>query len=270
MRVVYIAALAAVFVSPVFAQSLVPPEPQPGVQVPDWALPQSATHKQVPPPANYHRPPVIFSDKIGAFDAQADIGGPLLPGSASYDANGGGIYTISSAGYNIWYQRDEFRFLWKKMSGDLSLAATVSWPNMDDFHDRKVVLILRDSLDDDSRQIMAAQHGNGMVHISWRPEKGAQMTDVEYRSQRQPIAAAGEKGPQVFHPARIGIEKKGDQFQLYISWQGEPLHAEGAPVTFHVNGDYYAGIGFTSHLAGNVLMARVKNVVLENAAGAVR
>src|SRR5581483_1553686 len=105
---------------------------------------QSATHKQVPPPADFHRPTVIFSDKIGAFDAQADVGGPLAPGSASYDATSG-TYTINSAGYNIWYQRDEFRFLWKKMSGDVSMAADASFPTKDGFGDRKVVLVIRQS-----------------------------------------------------------------------------------------------------------------------------
>ena len=140
---------------------------------------------------------------IGQFDGQTDVGGALAPGSASYDA-ASKTYTINSAGYNIWYQRDEFRYLWKKMSGDISLAATVHWPNIDDFHDRKVVLIFRDSLDDDSRQIMAAQHGNGMVHISWRAEKGGQMTDVEYRSARQPRLGTDEKGAADFpsHPYR--------------------------------------------------------------------
>jgi hypothetical protein len=156
------------------------------------------------------------------------------------------------------------------MSGDASMAASISWPNMNEFNDRKVVLIFRDSLDDDSRQIMAAQHGSGMVHISWRPEKGAQMTDVEYRSARQPHAGTGEKGPQVFHPSRIGIEKTGDQFQLYISWQGEPMHAEGAPVTFKTTGPVYVGVGFTSHLAGQASTAKVSDVVVENRAGAVR
>jgi hypothetical protein len=262
--------LAAVFaVSPAFSQSLEPPPPLPGANVPDWALPQSSTHKQVPPPADFHRPTVLFSDKIGAFDAQADVGGPLVPGSASYDAPTG-TYAISSAGYNIWYQRDEFRFLWKKMSGDVSLAGSVSWPNMDDFHDRKVALIIRDSLDDDSRQIMAAQHGSGMVHIAWRAEKTGQMTDVEYRSARQPRAGTAEKGPQTFHPTRFGIEKKGDAFQLYISWQGEPMHPEGAPVTFKTSGPLYVGVGFTSHLAANVLTAKVSDLVMENAAGKIR
>jgi hypothetical protein len=269
MRVVIIAALAAFSVSPVFAQSLVPPPPPPGIDVPDWALPQSATHKQVAPPADFHRPTVTFNTPIGQFDAQSDVGGPLAPGSASYDA-AARIYTINSAGYNIWYQRDEFRYLWKKMSGDVSLAASVIWPNIDDFHDRKVALIIRDSLDDDSRQIMAAQHGNGMVHIAWRAEKNGPMTDVEYRSQRQPRAGTDEKGPQIFHPARFGFEKKGDAFQLYISWAGEKLHAEGMPITFKTGGNFYAGLGFTSHLPANVLTARVSDVVLENRAGAVR
>src|ERR1043165_2166213 len=156
MRVVRLAAIATISVSPAFAQSLVPPPAPPGIDVPDWALPQSATHKQVPPPADFHRAAVTFNTPIGQFDAQSDVGGPLAPGSASYDA-GAKTYTINSAGYNIWYQRDEFRYLWKKLSGDVSLAAAVTWPNIDDFHDRKVALIFRDSLDDDSRQIMAAQ-----------------------------------------------------------------------------------------------------------------
>jgi hypothetical protein len=269
MRVVLFAALAVFSISTAFAQSLVPPPAPPGIEVPDWALPQSATHKQVPPPADFHRASVTFNTPIGQFDGQADVGGALMPGSATYDA-AAKAYTINSAGYNIWYQRDEFRYLWKKMDGDVSLAASVNWPNINDFHDRKVVLIFRDSLDDDSRQIMAAQHGNGMVHISWRAEKGGQMTDVEYRSARQPRAGTDEKGPQTFHPTRIGIEKKGDQFQLYVSWQGEPLHPEGAPITFKTNGPVYAGLGFTSHLPANVLTAKVADVVVENRAGAVR
>ncbi len=268
MRLVLAAAVAA-FAVPAIAQVEIIPPPPPGIDVPDWALPQSPTHHQVPPPVGFHRAPVTFNSPIGQFDAQTDVGGPLVPGSASYDA-ASGTYTITSAGYNIWYQRDEFRFLWKKMSGDVSMAASIHWPNLDDFHDRKVVLIFRDSLDDDSRQIMAAQHGNGMVHISWRPEKGSQMTDVEYRSARQPRLGTDEKGPQTFHPSRIGIEKKGDQFQLYISWQGEPLHAEGAPVTFKTNGPVYVGIGFTSHLAGQSSTAKVSDVVVENRARAIR
>src|ERR1700740_359772 len=129
--------------------------------VPDWALPGSATHEQVPPPSDFHRPSRVLPTPIGIFDGQADVGGALVPGSASYDP-ATKQYTVTSAGYNIWYQRDEFRFLWKKMSGDVFLAADASFPNPKGYDDRKVVLIIRQNLDDDSKEAMLGEHGSGM------------------------------------------------------------------------------------------------------------
>jgi hypothetical protein len=86
MRIAILAASFAVLaVSPGFSQSLVPPPAPPGIDVPDWALPQSANHKQVAPPADFHRASVTFNTPVGQFDEQTDVGGPLAPGSASYD-----------------------------------------------------------------------------------------------------------------------------------------------------------------------------------------
>jgi hypothetical protein len=141
------------------------------VDVPDWSLPGSATHKQVPPPLDFHRPALTDHKPIGIFEGQSDVGGALVPGSSDYNA-ATKQYTISSAGYNIWYTRDEFRYLWKKMSGDVSLAADISFPDSAGFYDRKAVLIIRQSLDDDSKEAMVALHGGGLVHLAWRPRKG--------------------------------------------------------------------------------------------------
>lgn len=270
MRIHLLAAFAVLSVSPALGQSsLIPPPAPPGIEVPDWALPQSPTHRQIAPPPDFHRASVTFGKPVGQFENSTDIGGPLVPSSASYDA-ASKTYTISAAGYNIWYQRDEFHYLWKKMSGDVSLASTVIWPSMDDFHDRKVALVIRDSLDDDSREIVAAQHGNGMVHIAWRGEKTGLMRDIAFRAARQPTPGTMEKGSQPLHPARFGIEKKGDAFQLWVSWQGEPIHPEGAPVAFKTSGSFYVGLGFTSHLPAIPLTAKVSDVVVENAAGKIR
>ncbi|HWE85005.1 MAG TPA: hypothetical protein VG267_08680 [Terracidiphilus sp.] len=230
------------------------------VQVPDWALPGSATHKQVPPPADFHRPTVTFNQPIGIFEGQSDIGGPLVPGSASYDA-ATGQYTIRSAGYNIWYQRDEFRMLWKKMSGDVSLAADASFPDPNGYGDRKVVLVIRQSLDDDSQEVMIGEHGTGMTHLAWRAPRGAQMKDMEYRF-------GGELAN--VHPHRIGIEKHGDQFAIFISLTGEPMHQFGPPLPLHFDEPFYVGIGFCSHLAATVDAGAASGVTLENAAGRVR
>ena len=152
----------------VFAQAIV---------VPDWALPASATHKQVPPPVDFHRPSVNFDTPLGIFDGQSDIGGPLLPGSGSYDSSTQ-TYTLNSASYNIWYTRDEMRFAWKKMSGDVSLAADITFPIPSAPIDRKVVLVIRQDLDDGSKEVMAGLHASGLIHLAYRPDKNANMKEA--------------------------------------------------------------------------------------------
>jgi len=148
----------------------VPPPAAPAV--PEWAQPGTATHTQVAPPADFHRPPTTTLTPIGRFDGQSDVGSAVVPGSSSYDA-ATDVYTITSAGYNVWYVRDEFRYLWKKMSGDVSLAADIAFPDANGYGDRKAVLVIRQSLDDDSPEALAALHGAGMVHLARRPAKGA-------------------------------------------------------------------------------------------------
>ncbi len=228
-------------------------------QVPDWALPASPTHKQVPPPAGFHRATRTVTTPIGIFEGQSDIGGALVPGSSSYDA-ATGQYTINSAGYNIWYQRDEFRYLWKKGSGDYSIAADVTFPNAEGFGDRKVVIVFRQSLDDDAKSIMVGQHGAGMIHLAYRSDSDVMMKDLEYRFTGLLTGV---------HAKRIGIEKHGDSFAIFISLQGEPMHQFGPPVTLHLDKPFYVGIGFCSHLPATVDTAVISNLVFENSAGKV-
>src|SRR3954465_6960272 len=184
------------------------------VEVPDWALPGSATHKQVPPPLDFHRPARTDNTPIGIFGGQSDVGAALAPGSSGYNQSTG-QYTINSAGYNIWYTRDEFRFLWKKMSGDVSLAADVNFPDTAGYADRKAVVIIRQSLDDDSKEAMVALHGAGLMHLAWRPEQNQSLKEMR----------VNEKSAR-----RIGIEKHGDAFAIFVSMNGEPMHQLGDPI----------------------------------------
>ena len=241
----------------------------PAPAAPAWAQPGSANHAQVAPPADFHRPSKNFDKPVGIFDGQSDIGSALVPGSATYDASTG-QYAINSAGYNVWYTRDEFRYLWKKMSGDVSLAADIAFPDPKGYGDRKAVLIIRQDLDDDSKEAIVALHGAGMIHLAQRTEKGVRVKDVEYR-----IGGRGRPGGE--SPAslvtvmahRIGIEKHGDSFALFVSLEGEPMHQFGPAIELHIDGPFYAGIGFCSHLPDKSDTAVLSNVVLVNAAGQV-
>ena len=239
--------------------------------VPDWAQPASATHQQVSPPADFHRPARTSNKSIGIFEGQSDIGAALLPGSSKYDSTTK-QYTIISAGYNVWYIRDEFRYLWKKMAGDVSLAADIDYPDSNGFGDRKAVLVIRPNLDDDSKEALVALHGAGMIQLAWRPEKGLRIKDMEYRIGSRGGLPGGNSPDDlvVAHARRIGIEKRGDSFALYVSMNGEPMHEFGAPITLHIDEPFYVGIGFCSHLPNTADTAIMSNVFLVNTAGDVR
>lgn len=239
-------------------------------QAPDWAQPGSATHQQVAPPPDFHRPATTFNTPIGIFDGQSDVGSALVPGSASYDA-ATGAYTIHSAGYNVWYTRDEFRYLWKKMSGDVSLAADIAFPDPKGYGDRKAVLVIRQSLDDDAKEVVVALHGAGMIQLAQRPEKDVRVKDMEFRigGRGRPGGASPDSLVTVM-AQRIGVEKRGDQFSLWVSLEGEPMHPFGPPIELHLDAPFYVGIGFCSHLPTTVDTALFSKVVLENTAGDVK
>ena len=244
--------LAGFVILPLYAQQ--------APAVPDWAQPGSPTHVQVPPPADFHRASRTSETPIGIFQGQSDVGAAVVPGSSTYDATTK-QYTINSAGYNIWYTRDEFRFLWKKTSGDVSLAADVSFPDAQGYGDRKAVLVIRQSLDDDSKEAMIGEHGVGMIHLAERTASGAMMQDAQFRFGG---TLAG------VHARRIAIEKHGDSISIFVSLAGEPLHQFGPPVTLHFDGPFYVGIGFCSHLPATSDAAVLSNVIFENAAGKVQ
>src|ERR1700677_571587 len=201
--------------------------------VPAWAQPGSATHVQVAPPSDFHRPSRNFATPIGIFDGQSDIGSAVIPGSASYDA-GTKQYAINSAGYNVWYQFDEFRFLWKKMSGNVSVAANITFPDPNGYGDRKAVIMIRQDLDDDSKEAFVALHGAGMIQLAQRPEKNVRIKDMEYRIGSRG-GLPGGKSPDDLVTAnaeRIGIEKHGDEFALYVSMSVLSYHL--SPITRHI------------------------------------
>jgi hypothetical protein len=246
------------------------PAPQAGSPaIPEWAFPSSPTHRQVPPPENFRRASKTTVAPIGIFDGQTDVGSAILPGNASYDS-ATKQYTIQSAGYNVWYQRDEFQYLWKKLSGDISLAGTVSFPEAKGFGDRKVVFIIRKDLDDDSIEVMTARHGAGLIHLAQRITKGGQIkATFNLPAPKRPVDAPADT-PVAAAPWRIGIEKKGDTFALFVSENGGAMHQLGQTLTFHMEEPFYAGIGFASHTPDKSDTAVVSNVILENAAGKVR
>src|ERR1039457_3311635 len=85
---------------------------------------------------------------LGVFEDHTDVGTVLHTGSVEYDASKR-TYTIARSGENMWFAADAFQFVWKKVSGDVTLTADISFIGSGGEAHRKAVLTIRQSLDAD-------------------------------------------------------------------------------------------------------------------------
>lgn len=206
------------------------------MQVADPAHPAPAV---VTTPANFQK----TGGALGLFTAQSDIGDPALPGSASFDS-AQNRYVVSGAGANMWDKKDEFHFVWRSISGDFSLTATVRFPKQEPPSHRKAALMARQSLDDDASYADAVVHGSGLTELQFREAKG----DVTH-AIRFPVDA----------PVQIRLERKDGWFMMYAGREGQPLQELGA-YALKLNEPFYLGLGVCSHNAARIETAVFSDV----------
>ncbi len=182
--------------------------------------------------------------KLGVFEARGDVGTVPHAGSVEYDA-GKKSYTIAGGGENMWFKADAFQFAWKKMSGDVSLTADISFVGTGGNAHRKAVLMIRQSLDTDSVYVDIARHGNGMTALQFRTEKGGLTTEVQ----------SPNWGPQ-----HLRIEKHGAYFTMWLAGETGGLQPAGASPRVELKEPFYVGIGVCSHDKDVVEKAVFSNV----------
>ncbi|HEY1986691.1 MAG TPA: hypothetical protein VGG85_14845 [Terracidiphilus sp.] len=189
------------------------------------------------------------STALGIFESQSDVGSVVPPGKLAYNA-ASRVYTIDSAGANLWGTADGFHFVWKKISGDAALTADVSFPDTpaNASPHRKALLMFRQTLDEDGVYADAALHGSAETALQYRQTRGATTQDIAFN-----IGA----------PKTLRLEKRGDTITLFLSMHGEPLHQAGASIHLHLEGAFYAGIGVCAHNKDAVERASFANVELK-------
>ena len=89
-----------------------------------------------------------------------------------YDA-GQKTYRITASGENIWGTADALQYVWKKVSGDVSLTAEISFLTTTGDPHKKGVLMIRQSLDGDSAYADAAAHASGLTSLQSREDARA-------------------------------------------------------------------------------------------------
>jgi TolB protein len=112
------------------------------------------------------------------FKYKNDIGKPWNLGSYVYNPREQS-YLLRGAGYNIWFERDEFHYMYNRIKGDFMITANFRFEGKGVNKHRKTGLMLRADENDNSSHISAVLHGDGLTVMQWRDFKGAPMKDPD-------------------------------------------------------------------------------------------
>src|SRR3954467_3805112 len=83
---------------------------------------------------------------LGIFTNSGDVGDPAIKGSTTFSD---GKYKITGSGANIWGKRDQFQYVWREMTGNFTMTATLQFLGKGNEH-RKAGIMVRQTLDADS------------------------------------------------------------------------------------------------------------------------
>ena len=147
------------------------------------------------------------TSRLGDFDAHGDVGAPKLAGSAAYNPVSQD-YVLTAGGTNMWAQRDEFHFVWKRMTGDFILQTRVELIGKGVEPHRKAGLMIRAGQDPDAPYADGVIHGDGLTSLQFRRTKGA------ITEERRPDI----KGADV-----LQLERRGNTFIFSAAKFGDPF-----------------------------------------------
>jgi Tol biopolymer transport system component len=109
---------------------------------------------------------------VGIFEGQTDIGRARNAGAATYESQRQ-TYEIAGSGQNMWGAQDDFRFVWKRLSGNFILSTRARFVGAGVDPHRKIGWTVRPSLETGAPHVTAALHGNGLMSLQFRRAAGA-------------------------------------------------------------------------------------------------
>ncbi len=188
---------------------------------------------------------------IGIFNNNKDIGKPKEAGGATYD-EATQSYTLKGAGYNIWFERDEFNYLYNKITGDFVITANFEFSGKGTDLHRKIGLMVRESDDEKAASINATLHGDGLTVLQWRELRGAFMRDPE---------------DEIFTPKNnytiLQLERTGKNIIMRAAHPGEPLQMIGPHRMENFKDSVLVGLFISSHNKDVIEQGRMWNVRID-------
>jgi len=183
----------------------------------------------------------------GVFEGYGDIGNPKLKGSFNYNPSTQ-VYTLNGAGANMWAKNDEFFMTWKKVNGDFAISAKVSFEGKGVNAHRKIGVIVRESLNGNSKYADIAVHGDGLVSLQYRDSTGGPTKEVIAENRAVEY---------------ITLEKRGRRIIMKVSNEGFTNTSAGE-IRLDLPETCYAGIFICSHETDIIEKASFSDVQIRN------
>jgi Tol biopolymer transport system component len=184
---------------------------------------------------------------LGIFTGSGDIGEVGQKGSVEFNPSDSS-YTLSGSGTNMWFDSDQFHFVWKQVSGDVTIEADIAWIGEGVDAHRKACLVIRQDLDTSAIYADAAVHGDGLTSLQYREEAGGMTREVQ---------------SNVRSPQRVRLEKSGDYLTMSVASGDEPFRSSGGNFRLSLQEPYYIGLGVCAHNNEVLETAKFSNVSIK-------
>ena len=115
---------------------------------------------------------------VGVFEGQTDVGRTRHAGSAAYHQRLQ-HYVVSGSGQNMWDTRDDFHFVWKRLTGNFILSTRAHFIGRGVEAHRKIGWMIRPTIEANSPHVTAALHGDGLMSLQFRRSAGATTEEIK-------------------------------------------------------------------------------------------
>lgn len=186
------------------------------------------------------------TQNLGIFEESNDIGKCNVKGSAVYNA-AKQEYTISGSGDNMWFDKDAFHYLYKKMKGDFILQFEFQFISPVKVQHRKVGWMVRNDSTFNSVHINGTVHNDGLTSIQYRLAKGATTLELKMKDKEENTI--------------LQLERRGNRYIFSAALKGQEFKSielvDSAKV---INDEALVGMFICSHDNNDLQTAVVKNV----------
>ncbi len=193
--------------------------------------------------SNYSNETAITTPAALPFTS-ADIG---TTGGVTQTVETGSAYNVSASGTDIWNSSDQFRFVYRQVTGDFDIRVRIS--SLGYVNDQTMAgLMARASLDSNARNVFVKARADGSDRMSYRSSTGG--------------TSVGTGSGSVTYPnAYLRLTRVGNTFTSYSSTDGTSWTFIGA-VTLSLPATMYLGMAVSSRQTGVSTTAQFRDLTL--------